>query len=193
MFYALAKVVVGIILKILFRIEVIGSENIPVGGCIICPNHRSNFDPPLVACFIKRRVYYMAKQELFENKFIAVILKGLGAFPIKRGASDITAIKNSMKLLKDGKMLGIFPEGKRSKDNTLGEAEPGVAMLAIKMKVPVVPIAIMGNYKLFSRITIKIGNPCNLEQYAKSKNTNDDYKRISQNILLDIKALMEEN
>ncbi len=193
MFYTLAKFVVGTILRILFKIEVIDSDNLPYeGGCIICPNHKSNIDPPLVACFLKRKVHYMAKEELFKNKFFAIILRALGTFPVKRGTSDITSIKTSMRLLREGKVLGIFPEGTRSKNDDLGNAEPGAAMLAIKMNVPVVPIAILGNYKLFSKIIIKIGKPCYFDKYIGIKLTNEDYKNISQKILLNIKMLMEE-
>ncbi|MDI6602184.1 MAG: lysophospholipid acyltransferase family protein [Thermoanaerobacteraceae bacterium] len=193
MFYALSKFFVGTILRILYRIEIIGLENIPKeGGCIISPNHKSNIDPPLVACFLNRTVYYMAKQELFDNKLFAIILKALGAFPVKRGTSDISSIKTSMRLLKEGKALGIFPEGTRSKNGKLGEAEPGVAMLAIKMNVPVIPVAIIGNYKLFSKITIKIGKPCYFDEYINFKLSTEDYKSISQKILYNIQALMEE-
>lgn len=193
MFYLISKLVVGTMLKLLYNVQVIGLENIPLnGGCIISPNHKSNIDPPLVACFINRTVYYMAKQELFENKLFAIILRALGAFPVKRGVSDIASIKTSMRLLKDGKVIGIFPEGTRSKNNALGEAEPGVAMLAIKMNVPVIPIAIIGDYKLFSKIVIKIGKPCYFDQYTGIKLTTNDYKKISSNILSKIEALMEE-
>jgi 1-acyl-sn-glycerol-3-phosphate acyltransferases len=193
LFYRIAKFVVGTVLRILYKVEVIGLNNMPeTGGCIICPNHKSNIDPPLVACFVNRTVYYMAKQELFENIFFSIILKALGAFPVKRGTSDISAIKYSMKLLKEGKVLGIFPEGTRSRNGELGQAEPGVAMLAIKMKVPVVPVAIIGNYKLFSKITIKLGASYDLSEYYNAKLTNEDYKRISQQIIDKIKLLMEE-
>lgn len=194
MFYLLSKLVVGTILRLLYKIEVIGSENIPSkGGCIISPNHKSNIDPPLVACFINRTVYYMAKQELFENKLVALILRALGAFPVKRGSSDIASIKTSMRILKEGKVLGIFPEGTRNVNGILGSAEPGVAMLAIKMNVPVIPIAIVGDYKLFKKIVIKIGKPCYFDQYIGVKLTTDDYKKISSNILSKIEELMEEN
>lgn len=193
MFYNIAKIVVKFLLLIFFRIEVRGIDNIPESGAfIICPNHISYLDPPLVACFIKRRIYYMAKEELFHNRLVGKILKMLGAFPVKRGTADFMAIKTALKVLKEGKTLGLFVEGTRSRNRELKKAEPGVALLSIKASCPIVPVAIVGEYKLFNKIIINIGSPFYLKVNSNNKNDSEYLSEISQIVIEKIRALQEE-
>lgn len=194
MFYRFCKVLVKFVLNILFNIEVIGEDNIPNSGpVIICPNHKSFWDPVIVACFTKRQIYYMAKDELFHNILSKKVLYGLGAFPVKRGTSDFTAVKTALKILKSEKVLGIFAEGTRSKTEKINRAESGVALLAIKSKSPVIPIAIIGKYRLFGKIVINIGAPFYIRKNAL-ENTNDKYNlnEISQIVITKIKKLHDD-
>ena len=92
MFYQIAKVVLKILYKILFRMTIEGQQNVPKqGGVILCANHSSNFDPVTMGIYSDRTVYYMAKKELFENKFMYWLLKQLNAFPVDRSTADMTA------------------------------------------------------------------------------------------------------
>jgi len=148
--------------KFLYRLEVTGLENIPAeGGVILCSNHPWTFDMFFIACKVKRLVHYMAKEELFKNPILAYILTKLGAFPVKRGTGDINSIRTALKILKEGKILGILPEGTRTGFNTLRKVKPkaGAALIAVKANVPIVPAAISGDYrKLFSKVKVKFEN-----------------------------------
>lgn len=150
--------VVGIFMRLIFRIEVKGIENIPQnGGAIICANHISNWDPVLLQVLIKRHIYFMSKEELFHVFFIGWLMKKIGAIPVKRTGSDITAIKHAFKTVNGGEILGIFPTGQREKVKGEGEVKSGVGLIAGKTKAPIIPIHIGANFKPFSKVTVHIG------------------------------------
>ncbi len=162
MLYGFLKGILPIMFRIIYRAEVHGQENVPKeGGAIIAANHISLWDPPFVGAFCPRRVSFMAKKELFENSVFSSIITSLGAFPVNRGAADRNAIKTALTVLSEGKCLGLFPEGTRSKDGKLGEPEAGIGLIAYKANVPIVPVAITGtNGKgLFPKFTIRFGKP----------------------------------
>lgn len=177
-----------------FKVEITGEENIPKDGSfIICANHISCWDPPMLQCFIKRRIFFMAKEELFHIFFVGFILKAIKAIPVRRSGSDITAIKTAMKILKNGECLGIFPTGQRSKVKGEGEAKGGVALLALKTKAPVVAVHIDGDYRIFSKVKLNI-SPMRVYELEgeKAKATADDVERITKEIYSSILALKEE-
>lgn len=191
LFYKVVKNSVKFLLSLVYRIEIEGKEYIPAEGKgIVCSNHFSLLDPVLIGTFLPRKINYMAKEELFSNKVFATILTKLGVFPVKRGGADISAIKTALKLLKDDEVLGIFPEGTRSKAGEVLEAKPGLAMIAIRSQSPIVPAAIIGNYKPFSKVKIKIGKPINLSSYYDKKPTTEEYQQLSQEVLDTIRKLM---
>jgi 1-acyl-sn-glycerol-3-phosphate acyltransferase len=190
MLYKFARFIFKVYLLIFNRITIKGYENIPQsGGLIICSNHIHWLDPILIAVYIKRKISYMAKAELFKNKFFAIILKGINVFPVKRGTADIAAIKNSLKLIKNGNVLGIFPEGTRSKDGNLKPAEPGVALIAIKTQAPVIPIRISGSYKIFDSINLTFGKPISFIEYGETKLSGEQINELSQLIMKEIGKL----
>ncbi|OEH91575.1 lysophospholipid acyltransferase family protein [Bacillus solimangrovi] len=163
------QVSLQLLYKFLFRVEVQGHKNIPeLGAVLICSNHTSNLDPPLIGCFLKRKVYFMAKEELFKYDFIGSIIMQLGAFPVKRGTSDIGAYKSALKVLKKGDVLGIFPEGKNIKTGKLGVFHQGAATFAIKTKTVIIPTAIVGKYRPFSKVILKFGKPINPREFDNS-------------------------
>ncbi|SDB91429.1 1-acyl-sn-glycerol-3-phosphate acyltransferase [Pelagirhabdus alkalitolerans] len=189
-FYHIAKNVVWYISKPLFRMEVIGAENIPKSGpVIICSNHISNFDPPMVGGSAPRVVHFLAKEELFEKKWLKPILTNVNAFPIKRGMSDRNALRKALGLLKEGKTLGLFPEGTRSKSMELGKGLSGVGFFALRSEATVVPCAIIGPYKIGRKLKIVYGKPVNMKQLREDKVS---AKEATDHIMENIRKIIEK-
>ncbi|MBQ4261065.1 MAG: 1-acyl-sn-glycerol-3-phosphate acyltransferase, partial [Ruminococcus sp.] len=148
--YTIGKAVCMPIFKLLYRFKTVNADNIPTeGGVIIASNHLSNSDPPLLGLSSKRRMYFMAKVELFENKFFGALIRALGAFPVERGAGDGKAIKTGEDLIREGNVMTIFIEGGRTKTGELMRPRSGCALVAQQMQVPVVPacITVIGKSK----------------------------------------------
>lgn len=193
MFYRLTRIIFKILFKIFFRPKIIGLENIPKDGAyIFAANHMSNFDPPFVGTFSGRIVCYMAKEELFHNPILAAALRSIYVFPVKRGAADKGAIKNAIKILKDGGCLGIFPEGTRSKTGKIGKAESGVSLIAAMTKAAIIPAAIVNTDKIFSaevkfpRLALVFGKPIYFNGNTKDK---DEMANFAQSIMAEIAKL----
>ncbi|MGL6107055.1 lysophospholipid acyltransferase family protein [Romboutsia sp.] len=188
-FYNFVMGLFRVISKVFYKYEVIGAENIPdEGNLIIAANHKSNIDPIFIGAAIKnRKLAPIGKKELFNIKPIGYILKKLNGISINREKPDVSTIKNILRAVKDGYVVGIFPEGTRIKEPGFGDAKAGLAMFAIKSKAMVVPISIITNYKLLNKVTIYIDKPITFEEYYKEKLTSQDYERLSQNVLEVIK------
>lgn len=147
------------------------------GGVIVAPAHFSFLDPPVVACGCTRQLRFMAKEELFEVPIFGPLIRSLRAFPIKRGESDLEAIKQAIKFVKDGDALLIFPEGTRGDGKTLGEVNRGVTMLAKRTGAPVLPVGLSGTHLALpkgakkirrQRIRMVFGEPFTYEEAAES-------------------------
>ncbi|WP_080874353.1 lysophospholipid acyltransferase family protein [Oceanobacillus timonensis] len=189
MLYHLAKYLVAILFYPLYRIKVSGKHNIPKKGpVIICTNHTSNLDPPVVGITAPRTVYFMAKEELFEGKIFGGLLRRIHAFPVKRGLADRNALRSGLKFLKEGETLGLFPEGTRSKDGKPGKALPGVGFFALRSQADVVPCVIISEYKLFRRTKVVYGKPMDIESFRKNKAS---AKEMSEGIMEEIRNLYE--
>ena len=161
--YAIGRVVCTPIFKLFYRYKPINNHTIPQeGGFIVACNHLSFSDPVLLGLCQKRRLYFMAKSELFKNKFFGALIRALGAFPVERGTGDNKAIKTGEDLIKDGEIMTIFLEGGRTKTGELMRPRSGCALVAQQMQVPVIPacITIVGNPKYtFSKRVIHFGEP----------------------------------
>jgi 1-acyl-sn-glycerol-3-phosphate acyltransferase len=186
----LVKAIAFVVFNITFRIKVEGKQNIPGDGrLVLCSNHRSNWDPLILAAMFPRKISWMGKKELFQNKFLKVPLNWLGVFPVDRQVADLSAVKTALRILKSEKVLGIFPEGTRVKEYNPENAKAGVALLAMKSQAPVLPVYIEGSYKLFSRLDIVIGEPIAYHKKYTGRLGNEDYSNISQEILAKIYKL----
>lgn len=142
--YRLARLMVGTLLYSVFRLTVEGLENLPLEGpLILASNHKSYMDPPAVGVACPRRVHFMGKKSLFEFLPMRLLFTSLGAFPVEREKVDRGALATALGLLEDGRVLGIFPEGTRSKGG-LGDGQEGTAWLSLKAGCPVVPVAVIG-------------------------------------------------
>lgn len=189
-FYRVAKFIVNIVFRVIFRIEINGRDNVPEKGPIVlCSNHKSNLDPVILGIAFPRPIIFMAKQELFKNRFLSKLITALGAFPVDREGSDIGAIKTSFRVLKQEQVLGIFPEGTRVERMDLDNAKPGIALISIKSKSPIVPVYIDSEYKLFSEIVVNIGEPIYFDEYYNQKLEAEDYLEISKDIMRTIYSL----
>ena len=175
--YYVAIFLVKIWYAIMFKVEIIGKENIPeTGNGVICSNHYSNYDPVSTAIYLDRLPHYIAKKELFKNKLFSWVLDQLGVFPIDRKVSmDMKAVKTAIKLLKEGKIVGIFAEGRRVKAGEDVAAKAGVALFAMKGNAPVIPCAISGTYKFRSKLTIRYGEPLTLDEFRDKKLTTENF------------------
>ncbi|MRX71019.1 1-acyl-sn-glycerol-3-phosphate acyltransferase [Bacillus lacus] len=170
LFYQFARSVVASVLKPLYRIKVSGLEHFPKeGGVLLCTNHIDNFDPPVVGITSPRMVHFMAKEELFKVPVLGNTVRNLGAFPVKRGMSDREALRSGLKILKDGGVLGLFPEGTRSKNGELGKGLAGAGFFALRSQAHVVPCAIIGPYKPLQPLRVVYGEPLNLTKLKEQK------------------------
>lgn len=191
MFYNIMRSLTRIVFSIFYRIRIVNKDNIPKeGNLILAANHTHFLDPVMLAYTTKRPIHFIGKKELFENKFLASILYRLNAFPVDREGSDLSAIKKSLKILKDQEILGIFPEGTRVSEFDLNNAKSGIGLMALKTDTPVVPIYIDSDYKLFKKIRITVGQPITYKPKDK-KPTREEYEEVSQDILMKIYALKE--
>lgn len=143
--YGFCEIIFPWIFKIWLRWEVFGRENIPAEGpVVIAANHLSLLDPPVLGAAATRKVHFMAKSELFKPAWFGALIRKLGAFPVRRGAMDRDAIKTGLTILKENKVLAVFPEGTRSKTGELGQAGGGAFMMAVKCKAKIIPAYIYG-------------------------------------------------
>ena len=184
--------------KLLYRYKKIGSDNIPKeGGFILACNHLSFSDPVLLGLCSKRRLFFMAKIELFENKFFSAVIRALGAFPVDRGAGDGKAIKTGMDIIEEGNPMTIFLEGGRSKTGELMRPRSGCALVAQQTQVPVVPacITIVGNPKhTFSKRVIHFGKPLTSEELGLTTvGDRRELKKGTTRIMDEIKKMREED
>jgi 1-acyl-sn-glycerol-3-phosphate acyltransferase len=151
-FYQFAGVLVRSVARFLLWGEFRGREHVPcTGPVLLMANHCSTVDPPLVGVACPRKLYYMAKAELFEVPGLKQLIRALNAYPVRRGAPDRMALRRTFHLLEQGEAVLIFPEGTRSRDGRLKEAEPGAVLFALRTGVPVVPVAIAGTEVLWPR------------------------------------------
>ncbi|MBP1933477.1 lysophospholipid acyltransferase family protein [Ammoniphilus resinae] len=191
--YRLFRGMFRILYRFVYRWEIIGLENVPLqGGVILCSNHKNNLDPPFIASPIQRQVHFMAKEELFKIPVISYLVKQFGAYPVKRGMSDKGALKKSLQILKEGKVLGIFPEGTRSKDGKLGKPYPGAALFALKSEAAVIPTAVIGDWKMFQSMRVVYGKPINMTELRQQKVTSALTEEASGKIMKEIQQLIDE-
>ncbi|MDR1498310.1 MAG: 1-acyl-sn-glycerol-3-phosphate acyltransferase [Puniceicoccales bacterium] len=134
------------------RVDVSGIDNVPSCGCIIACNHQSFLDPPLVGSSLDKEAFFFARKTLFKNPLLGWTLRSCNTIPVDRdGGSDVAAFKRVFTVLREGRSLLMFPEGTRSRDGQLQEAQAGIGLIACKTRVPVVPVRVFGAGKLLPR------------------------------------------
>jgi len=167
-FYRFIRNAAWFLCKIIFPTKVIGVENVPAEGpVLICSNHVSMVDPVLIATSFYRQITFMAKKELFATKFTNWFFRNLGMVPVDRGASDIAALRVCIEALNEGRLLGIFPQGHRFKQDDSREIQNGAALMALRSKAVVVPAHVSAPLKAFRRNTIRFGKPVDLSDLTR--------------------------
>lgn len=177
---------------LVYRIKVNGQENIPEeGAALVCPNHVHGLDSVIVVVHAKRKINVIAKEELFNNKILKWLGDVFGAYPIKQNSADLAAIKTSLKILKNKELLLIFPEGTRK---GLEKGEPvknGATTIAIKAGVPIIPVGIKGNFKVFSKLVVNIGKPMYFDEYKDKISDKELITKLTNDLMNEIVRLRD--
>jgi len=190
--YQTAKVICRTVLAVIRRWEVYGVENLPRrGGAIVISNHISYWDPVVVACALNRRVYFMAKAELFKIPLLGPVIKKLGAFPVRRNGPDPSSVRRSIQLLKNNKIIGIFPEGTRSHSGEILDPHLGAAMLALKVGVPIVPVAVTGTKGVVGKVFVSVGKPLEFKHLYRRKNDKGELEAVSRKIMAEVENMQK--
>lgn len=194
--FCLAYYVVGFLMSILHPVRVEGLEDLPCGGVLLCPNHSSNWDPVLVTLKlpVNYRLHIMAKEQLFCNRLFSWVLREVGAFPVKRGGTDIQSVRTAIQSIRSGDNLLIFPEGTVIRkgvgvvDGKPARAKSGVAVIGVRSGATMVPVFVDGKKKLFHRTRIIFGKPYT-PVYTGRHGTADEMQHIADEILAAAYAL----
>ncbi len=164
----------------------IGLENVPQGAVLLCPNHTRMSDPLFVvfALGLKNRPRVLAKQELMRIPVLGWLLSKAGVIGVDRGKSDVTAVKQSLKCLKNGEKLLLFPEGTRHRDGSMDEeGKAGAAMLSLRTGTPILPIYIPADKRWFRRTPVVFGEPYLPRAAQNGRGSSEDYKAIAKDLM----------
>lgn len=184
---SIAIFLVAIYMKIVYRVKIVGRENIPKEGPIIfCGNHRSFLDAPLIFATSGRNMRFLAKKEITKSKFLSLTGKVANVIYVNRDAKDMTAIKTTLKTLKGGENIAIFPEGTRNGLEKGEKVKDGVAFFALNSDAKIIPVGIKGGEKLFKKIIITYGKPIFLEEYKKTKKEKETLEKVRDIIMNNI-------
>jgi 1-acyl-sn-glycerol-3-phosphate acyltransferase len=165
--YTLARIVLTLPTILIYRVRGIGVENVPrEGALVLAPNHFSQMDHFFVGVYLRRKIRFMAKSQMFGPPVLTYIYKHGGVFPVRRGHHDEEAFKTAHEILDQGGMLLVYAEGGRSRSGEMGTPKPGIGRIALESGVPIVPIAIHGSARVrgwkrlrFPKVTVRFGEP----------------------------------
>jgi 1-acyl-sn-glycerol-3-phosphate acyltransferase len=206
MLYAILKPIARVLMRLLFRLEAVGRELVPVTGpVLIVSNHVSVLDPPLVGASVSRPICFMAKEELFRIPLFGRLIRSLNARPVRRDGSDMRALKASLALLQEGRAILVFPEGTRGVEGEPPRAgRPGVGMLAVLSGAPVVPVYISGSGTALPRgrvlprtakVRVTFGPPLSFKRAGKragDEGRKEAYREAAQEMMRAIAQLREQ-
>jgi 1-acyl-sn-glycerol-3-phosphate acyltransferase len=172
--YSIFRSCCRIATSVLFDLKVYGAEHVPVtGGALLLSNHLSYLDPPCIGVQLRRPTSYLAKSELFEVPVFGRVIPKLNAFPVRQGAGDIGAVRETIRRLQEGHVLTVFPEGSRSADGELQPLAGGFTLIVRKVDVPIIPVAIDGTFQAWpihqsmfkpTPVRVKFGPPMNVQK-----------------------------
>ena len=185
--FKLANIICAIVFGLFYKVDIRGIENVPrKGGAVICANHRGQLDMFFMGYKLKRMIHYMAKEELFRNPVLRFLLTRVGAFPVNRHTADLTSIRTALRLLSEGELVGVFPEGTRVKRGKIRNVKikPGAVMLAVNAGVDIIPVSISGSYKPFSKVSVIFHKPVDPREYNQNVSENSkEFQSIAEHIM----------
>lgn len=191
MFYRVAKIICRIFLKIARQWKVYGDPRLPAGqGVLVVANHISYWDPLVLGCSLNRKIFFMAKADLFNIPVLGFLITKLGAFPVQREGADRSSIRRALELLGAGKVVGIFPEGTRSKTGEMLNPHLGAAMLALKGGVPLLPVAVSGTKGYWGQIKVNFGKPMYFNPQNRRKISREEMEYVSRELMAEIGRLL---
>ena len=182
-------------IRLFYPLKVIGKKNLPKNqGYIFACNHFSNLDPIIINIQLNKKIRYLAKKELFKNKFMAWIMKQLGSFPVDRDKTEVSTVKFALNTLKNGEVLGVFPEGTRNKSgtNALQEIKSGTIVFAGKADVPIVPVMFYRKSSFLKRNYLLIGEPFKVEAENSKKLTEEETEKNKQRLIEEMNKLVKD-
>ena len=201
MLYRALKPVAVALMRLLFRLEVHGREQVPAAGpLLLVSNHVSLLDPPIVGGASPRDLHFMAKEELFAIPLLGWLIKRLNARPVKRDGSDSRALKTALHLLREGRALLVFPEGTRGVEGRLGEGKPGAGMLAVMSGAPVVPVHVSGSGRALpagrvvprpAKVRVRFGHPLHFKG-AGGEERKERYREVTREMMRAIAQLRDQ-
>lgn len=202
MLYWVIKGVLTPVLRVLYRIKAEGRENLPKSGpVILAANHRSFLDSIFLPLVVRRRVTYVAKAEYFDDRKTAWFFRGVGQIPIRREGGDASerALQSAAEVLQEGRVFGIYPEGTRTRDGYLHRGHTGVARLALRCGVPIVPVGLIGTAEiqpvdrklplLFRTVRIRFGEPLDLSRFDGGADDRLALRAIADEVMYDLQGL----
>ena len=193
-FYKALRGLFKFAVNLMFRVKCAGVENIPTDGpFVLCSNHTSMLDIPLLIALCPRQICFMAKKELFKIPVLSSVFKKMGAFPVDRGARDIAAIRNALGVVKAGNVLGIFPEGKRYRSGPMREVKTGTSFIIAKTGADMIPVSIYkeGSAHPFRRVTVRFGSAVRSAELCDKKAGKEELIAASQKIYDSINSMWE--
>jgi 1-acyl-sn-glycerol-3-phosphate acyltransferase len=196
--YPLVRIIVSLPTLLIYRVRAIGVENVPKDGALIlAPNHFSQMDHFFVGLYLRRKVRFMAKSQMFGPPVLTYVYKHGGVFPVRRGHHDEEAIKTAATILEQGEMLLVYAEGGRSRSGKLKEVKPGIGRIALESGAPVVPVAIHGSEKVrrwkrfrFPKVTVQFGEP--LSFLVEAAPSHEHQLEAAKEIFAPVRGMYEE-
>ena len=196
--YTIARVVLTLPTILIYRTRAIGVKNVPrKGAVVLAPNHFSQMDHFFIGLYLRRKVRFMAKSQMFGPPVLTYVYKHGGVFPVRRGHHDEEAIKTAATILSQGEMLLVYAEGGRSRSGKLKEVKPGIGRIALESGAQVVPVAIHGSEKVrrwkrlsFPKVTVQFGEPFTFP--VEQASTRERQQEVAEQIFAPVRGMYEE-
>lgn len=183
------------VFRFILRARAVNAQDVPTGPLVLCANHRSNFDPVILASCSPRQLHYMAKAELFRVPILAPLITELGAFPVRRGEGDTEALKAGFQVLEQNNVLGMFPEMHRNRNKTgLMRFHSGALRLASQAGAPILPVAIVREKGVwpFRRVRVVFGHPVKAEKLGFEEGNKRSLHNACENLRREVLRMLED-
>lgn len=201
-FYRVARAIVLTPFKAIFLVRVRGRRKVPRSGpFVVAPSHRSLMDIFFTGYITRRRIRFMAKQELFENRFLGWLITALGGFPVERGTADRTALRAAQQVLEYGEPLVVFPEGTRRHGRDIGDLFDGAVYLASRAGVPILPVGIGGSEQILAsgrslprphKVAVVVGDPIEAPDRRNGRVPRQEITNVTEKVRLELQSCFDE-